>query len=137
MLAEFANIIDLPDFKAFSLAMKPLQLGHLFLLEAIGSPILVSPDTLELADILLAVWICSNSWAESRNSLKSKTLAEMIYEWGKEWGESKPESVEAESKAFFNYLQHYMKAPPRWEAAGERNRKARGNCSLSLLFKRN
>ena len=132
MLAEFANIIDCPSFKAFSLPLKPLTLGHLFLLESIASPILIAPDTIELADILLAVWICSQSWAAARDSLKDKALAELVFEWGKEWGRNKPESVESETKQFGNYLSHYMKSPPRWET-GEANGKSKTPWQLFLI----
>jgi hypothetical protein len=114
MLKEYVNLLDEPKWECFSRELKPLSLGHIFLLESINSPLIQSPEKSELADFLLAVWICSFSYNVAIEKVKAENIGEMIFDWGMEWGEKELEAI-TQIKIWNEYLKHYLTSPKRWK----------------------
>jgi hypothetical protein len=122
MLPEFASLLETPSYKAFGLALAPLSLGHVFLLESIQSPLLLPSAKAELGDLLLCVLVCSRPYTEASKTLGDPELAARIGTLAQTWALtlSKTTTLEEQAKAVEAYLLHYLQAPPRWGGDGSK-----------------
>lgn len=122
MLPEFASLLETPTFKAFGIALAPLSLGHVFLLESIQSPLITNTAKAEISDLLLLVLVCSRPYQEASKTLKDPELATRIESMAQTWAKtlSKTTTIEEQAKTIEAYLLHYLQAPPRWGGSGSR-----------------
>lgn len=99
--------------KILGLNLKPLTLGHAFVLLAIESPYITDRKEPEIGDLFAAVWICSHDWTESRDSLVADTFKTDCITWCNTQADlTEPDP---DIKSFRNYLETYMQVAPRYE----------------------
>jgi hypothetical protein len=116
MLPEYAQIFDQPNLNCFTKILKPLSLGHLFLLDSIKSPVLHEPEKAELQDYLFAVWLCSffhDEALQKINEEAQESILEEIRTWGEDCGFNRLNTIE-QIKNFTEYLKFYLTFPKRW-----------------------
>ena len=92
--------------------LRPLCLGHAYLLLAIGSPYLCAGGVRALRDLITAAWICSQEWDTARDQIVAGIPAEKIQKWGRELGEF---DLARETAAMEDYVSVYSSTPPRGE----------------------
>lgn len=94
----------------FGLRLKPFSLGHVFLLESLGSPIFSGKDCpIEFADIASAVFACAHEHDEAQRNFRKWWFPLFVRAWG--WF-AKPNWLRDDVQAFWKYLSDGMSSPP-------------------------
>ena len=97
--------------KVYGLRLRvPLSLGHVFLLDELGSPV-VHDGPLLLGDVAVAAFVCSMPHADARRQLDQITTRFGLWLWGKWMG---GRDHEAESQTFAQWFTEQAKTPERW-----------------------
>lgn len=79
--AFFNTAADNPP-RILNLRLRPLQLGHLYLLHCVESPFVMDVERLpSLEDFMLAVFICSADFLDSEKNIKSFWLSFFFKAW--------------------------------------------------------
>jgi hypothetical protein len=94
--------------RAFGLSLRPLTVGHLFLLIELENAYPESPKEAGESDLFTAVLVCSQPHARARKMLESSWAPLWMWIWGKackrlDWRE--------EAKAFGEYLREQLARP--------------------------
>lgn len=97
------------------LTLRPFSLGHSVLLEAIDSPFSIGGPR-SVADLSVAVWLCSMPYVDGAESLQYASVAtsKAFDKWGKKWG--KRGDFQTELNLFTVYLDFYSETPSRWNS---------------------
>lgn len=112
--------LELTPPEVLGLRLLPLQLGHLRLLHAVGSPFLVAGSKRSVGDLALAVFICANDCLVV-TALEMADREAAFAEWGALASQQDFEAAAAEFDAF---LAAWCIEPEQWRAEGERTRRA-------------
>lgn len=74
----------IPDsFCVLGKKLLPLSLGHLIILNRIGSPFVVqSDDPADVGDLGVAVWVCSRNYRDGCDFIASDDKESTLYKWG-------------------------------------------------------
>jgi hypothetical protein len=114
-------LIPEPRFRCLRLPLQPLTLGHLFLLQALDSPLLNAGRDVERGDLLLAVAICSRPHAKAQRLLLCGWRTTLFLWW---WGfRCRHVNIVNECAVFCTYLNEERAMPAT----------VRGNSSRELL----
>lgn len=105
--ASYATAALPEPFRILGLRLRPFSLGHYLLLQRF-CPAALAPERIELADLLLAVLICSLQHAEFLAFIEQKNFAREIARWGKRIGLF---DVEEKSALFQLYLAASLREP--------------------------
>lgn len=93
--------------------LEQFQLGHAYLLHAIGSPYMVGGGV-EKPDLALAAWICSRPASASMRLFKAGRPSIFLMRAVAQW--SKRIDWTAHDKAFSEYVERAMQHPRRWSS---------------------
>lgn len=80
--AFFDRALRPVEYRCLGLRLRPLTLGHVFLLFRFQSPFVAGGDTPTRGDLVLAAFICALPWRESEKKLSSFWLAWFMRYWG-------------------------------------------------------
>ena len=92
--------------------LKPFSLGHQLILEALDSPFVFENRPFSMADLCLAVRVCSR-WSDDM-SLNNPTYRERIRFWR---GTINSGYFQRESQRFIDYLDDHLAPPKFWDRA--------------------
>lgn len=93
----------------------PLTLGHVLLLDELGSPLL-SGGELTPGDVALACYVCAYPHRKARRKLKSLFAATAMRVWGRIVGGRV--DFDKEAQKFIDWFVSEAKAPPIWIRSG-------------------
>lgn len=97
-----------PSQTVLGFRLKPFTLGHLFILEELECQLLAGGATWELADLLIAAFVCARPWRESRRNLRAWWRQIFFSIWGAAlWRREK----HFEALKFRVYLETYQALP--------------------------
>ena len=110
MHEAFRNAVNpVPRHVCLRLPLKPLTIGHLFLLQELNSPVL-SGSPCGFGDILTAVLVCAQPFDEARRMFKRNIwLSVFACYWG---FRCRRQSLTDEWKKLFDYLRDEQERPP-------------------------
>lgn len=96
--------------RAFGLNLRPLTVGHLFLLLELENAYPDHPEEAEYSDLMTAVLVCSRDYRRARRMLSSRFGPSFMRLWGHltrrlDWRE--------EARAFGEYLREQLRTPER------------------------
>lgn len=94
--------------------LKPFSLAHRLVLEAIGSPLVAGGAPFTMADLLVAVRICSA--ADPFAPLPAPTWLDRVRFWR---GSFAPAWFRRQSEAFVAYMDDHASLPRFWQRSGE------------------
>ena len=105
--------------RIFGLRLRePLTLGHVLLLEELGSPIL-SGGQVAPGDVALAVLVVSQPHRDARKAVRSWWAPLLMRWWGKR---SASEDFDAAANQFLDWFVESIKPPAFWREAGAQDR---------------
>lgn len=113
--AEFPAAERIPPFVILKLRLKPLAVGHVFLFDELGLPFFKRDEEDNIADLLLAVFICSMEPAEAKRMLGTLRARIFFKLWA--WACRKEDFALARSQ-FFTYLAAHS-ASPKVKSSGD------------------
>ena len=117
----------IPDpVRIFGLRLRPFSLGHLLLLDRLGSPY-VRGGNIGLDDLLLAVWICSRGIDANIELLDSAQLWAQVKKWKRAVQRSrwlmrlfgKRFDIASRFVAFHNYIRNGQEIPKYFFESGK------------------
>lgn len=98
--------------RVFGLRIRgPLTLGHVLLLDELGSPLLSGAE-MTPGDVALACYVCAYPHAKARRKLKSLFAAAAMRVWGRIVGGRV--NFDDEARRFIEWFVSEAKAPPVW-----------------------
>lgn len=103
-----------PEFLVLGLRLRPLSVGHLWLLNDIGSPLL-SGKQQSFRDVLVAVFICSQDASESQKNLGAWWMPLLVKLW---MFKCRKLDIVAEANTFSNYLGYWLEGPETKDVEG-------------------
>lgn len=106
--AEFPAAERIPPFVILKLRLKPLAVGHAFLFDELGLPFFKRDAEDNIADLLLAVFICSMEPAEAKRMMGTLRARLFFKLWA--WACRKEDFAFARSR-FFSYLAEHSASP--------------------------
>jgi hypothetical protein len=111
--------LELTPPEVLGLRLRPLQLGHLRLLHAVGSPFLLPDAKRSCGDLALAVFICANDPLVV-TAMEMANREEAFREWG---ALVSTEDFEAAARLFDGFVADWCVEPEQWTAVGTSRRK--------------
>lgn len=79
--AAFFNTAAESPPRVLRLRLRPLTLGHVYLLNCVESPFVIEDVEVSESDFFIAVFICSQPWPEAQKSLNSGWLSWFVRIW--------------------------------------------------------
>lgn len=108
MHRAFQAAIHPRQFVVFGLRLKPLTLGHVFLLLRAQSPFLVH-GRIDPAHVSDAAFICSQDWKQSARDAEAWWFRLWCLFWG---FLNRKRDIEAEAKKLSEYFDEHLSPPP-------------------------
>lgn len=121
-----AALLSRPS-EALGRRLLPFSLGHSYLLEALGSPLVCGGGVSE-DDIVVAAWVCSRTYQDALSSIRRMDMEPACRAWGEAVGASV--DWESEGEAIADHMSKYAVAPRRWQS--EKSKGPRAPWQLSV-----
>lgn len=134
MQQVYINALWLRPPTVFGRRLRPLSLGHAYLLEAIESPCIMSPHLASRHDVLAAVWICAQPWRRARCSLRGVIAGRGRWRFVL-WGAIRRHADwDTEVRRFIEYVQSYTTTPARNRSTDKRDGSTRVPWPLAVAY---
>jgi hypothetical protein len=107
----FALAAIVPDTRVLLWKLKPFQLGHAYLLDALESPYMVGGDV-EKPDLALAAWICSQDSTQAMAGIRAGRPHAIVMQTVAR-ATRRANWIKAD-RVFTQYIERGMRHPRRW-----------------------
>jgi len=122
MLSESYYEAALPEpFTILGLRLRPLSMGHLIILNRIGSPFVCDTEKLTgLGDLAVACLICSKTYQEGAALLSDTDLPVALYRWGRRltkphwWSKRREIDLQEKFSLFADYIKSATEIPEHY-----------------------
>jgi len=120
MLPLFKSAVFCPVWRCLGVDLKPLSLGHAWILEAGDNAFFAGRDILT-EDVLMGVRICARTFEENREAFR---YPQAEIEAARAWMESNKDSdLSAEADIFGQYVAQHTICAERWQGKDDKRPK--------------
>jgi hypothetical protein len=118
--ADYAAAMFPDPVRILGVRLRPYCIGHALLLQRIGSPYVVEDGGRRMedgiGDLLLALWICSQTWEAAAASLHSRRLRVRLQFWAWQLRRANAAlAVVCAETQFSRYISQAWHGPTLWE----------------------
>lgn len=129
MQSVYKSAILTPSHKVLSKNLKPLSLGHIYLLYALENKIILGVDP-DLEDIISLVYVCSRRYKQVKRYIETGLWEQDVSRWGSQADIEGWDKVQADIDM---YLSYYLQAPETWDDNDKQNSKIGSHWLISLI----
>lgn len=106
--AAFFNTAAENPPRVLRLRLRPLTLGHIYVLNCVESPFVSEHGEITEADFFIAVFVCSQKWQDAERALNSRWLGSFVRVWK---FFTRKKSMVRQLTRFQAYLSEGLRAP--------------------------